>query len=324
MLGELIHVWNRCNGCGAEPIIGRRFECQTCPAGPDIDLCESCYQLFLKGKLRHPASQRLTPGTRMASHLFVAVEGRPHGDSLRWLAVPQADVLAPTIPDRFVVRPEFRCGPESYVGSCAFVVQWKNERIILTALHVLDELIKCRGLDCTRNNKSYTGNELPGILTDVILYDVLADHWVFAQVGTAGPMLTLPDARVGEKEPCSQRDIAAFRAAHFASSSPAKLAEGSPCIGEPIWLANIGARRGECRTLQAVVVDSTEETLVFRFASSEAVLRNSSGAPLLNRRGEVVGINVGAGMYRHQRFGHGHHVSSIRRHLDSESGAQRD
>src|SRR5919201_3732442 len=41
-VSELIHIWYRCHNCGMQPIVGQRFECQTCPSGPDNDLCEKC------------------------------------------------------------------------------------------------------------------------------------------------------------------------------------------------------------------------------------------------------------------------------------------
>lgn len=36
-----VHWWNHGHHCQVEPVVGRRYECQDCPAGPDIDLCEA-------------------------------------------------------------------------------------------------------------------------------------------------------------------------------------------------------------------------------------------------------------------------------------------
>jgi hypothetical protein len=128
-------------------------------------------------------------------------------------------------------------------------------------------------------------------------------------------MLTLPGARVGDEEPFSQRDIAAFRT-ESSSLFRAKLADRPPAVGEPIWLV---VRRGQGtteRTIEAVVVELTDRTLVFRFMASEPLPSYTSGAPLVNFIGEVVGINIGSGFVDGYRFGHGNHVASIRRHLD--------
>lgn len=39
-LGDSVQSGYYCNGCAAEPIVGRRFHCLTCD---DFDLCEKCY-----------------------------------------------------------------------------------------------------------------------------------------------------------------------------------------------------------------------------------------------------------------------------------------
>ena len=41
------------------------------------------------------------------------------------------------------------------------------------------------------------------------------------------------------------------------------------------------------------------------------------GLTLLDKNGEVVGINVGAGRFKGERFGHANHVENIRRHLST-------
>ena len=186
---------------------------------------------------------------------------------------------------------------------------------MLTALHVLDELAKFNGVDCTDSNLAYTGRELPSLVTSVQLYDLFAPKWMLAELGTAGDMLPLPDARIGAIEPYSQRDVAAFRVAPSASIHPLRLAAALPAKGEPIWLAvNRGGGLRE-RTIQAIAVEITGQTLIFRFAAGATMPPHTSGAPLLNRAGDVVGINVGCGMLEGNLLGHGAHVSSMRRHL---------
>ncbi len=221
------------------------------------------------------------------------------------------------MPDRFVVRPEFRSGRELFFGSYAFVVIAEDggSPLLLTALHILDELAGFRGIDCSDNNAGYTGRELPAHVTSVQLYDPYARNWMLAELGTAGGMLLLPDARIGAIEPHSQRDIAAFRAAPASPFLPLPLARSNPVVGEPIWLAvNHGLDARE-RTIQAVVVEITSETFVFRFAAPAELPRYTSGAPLLNRLGEVVGVNGGMGTLDRHKLGHGVHVISVRRHL---------
>ena len=42
MSDEKLHFGVVCDGCGATPIKGPRFKCQSCP---DYDLCETCLLL---------------------------------------------------------------------------------------------------------------------------------------------------------------------------------------------------------------------------------------------------------------------------------------
>jgi len=316
-LSNLIHVWSRCHACGAQPIVGRRFECTNCPAGPDNDLCEPCYREYERGRVEHPARESYAKlSGRVGQHSFRARDGVFPGRFESWLTVPWTGANFPTVPDRFVVRPEFRVGRESFFGPYAFVVDAEDgdQPLVLTALHVMDELIKHIGLDCTAQNLTYTGEELPGAVTEVGLYDVFAPNWMAAELGSAGSMLVLPEARVGEEEPISDRDVAAFRAFQSARVRAGRLAMETPHPGEPVWLA-VRTPSSSSRTIPAVVVEATDRTFIIRFANSQEVAPHSSGAPLLDRDGAVVGINVGAGWFGGQRFGHANHQRSIRRHL---------
>ena len=321
-MGSLIHLWHSCHNCGQKPIVGQRFECEFCPSGPDRDLCRDCYQLLELGKLEHPDRTKYHDFTTRGPHPFRAVDGRESESYLPWLTVAESDVPPPPVPRRFVVRPEFRCGRESFFGSYAFIIapEAPHSMLLLTALHVMDELIKSKNLDCSGNNARYTGEELPKIVTGVNLYDVFADNWMLALLGSAGSMLSLCNARVGDEEPYSQRDIAAFRISNAASVCPVKLAETSPPTGEPVWLVANSGRTTNVTMMKATVVECSDETLIFRFAGEENAPRFTSGAPLLNCKSEVVGINIGAGSFQGRRFGHANHARSIRQHLATAAG----
>jgi hypothetical protein len=312
---ELVHIWNRCHACGASPIVGLRFTCQTCPAGADNDLCQPCHRLFELGQLKHPSPEaREAPAGR---HIFRTFEGIERERAAPWLAVPWCSALAPTVPDRFVVRPEFRSGRESFFGSYGFIVAAEDsqQQLVLTALHVLDELAKFRHIDCSENNAGYSGRELPHQVTGVQLYDPFAANWVLNELGSAGEMLLLPEARICTIEPYSQRDVAAFHILPASGFQPLELATASPTVGDPIWLAaNQGRGIGE-RTIGAVVVEITDNTFVFRYAKPTILPLHTSGAPLLNRDGEVVGVNVGGGTIDGYQLGHAVHVVSLRRHF---------
>lgn len=322
----LIHVWNRCHGCKMQPIVGVRHSCQTCPAGPDNDLCPACYGKFLAGELAHPAPDSFAQAARLGAHVFKSHLGRPAVEHAHFLAGEHPALPAPPLPEGFVVRPEFRSGVESFLGSYGFVVEvegWPRP-LVLSALHLLDEALKRHGIDAESDTESdagnntgggYTGRELPALISGVQLYDPFAERWFLAELGSAGRMLVLPDARTGQEEPFSDRDIAAFELADGERLRPGRLAEQPPAVGEPIWLAARPKTGPARRLLQALVVEQDERTLIFRFQDPQLEAPYASGAPLIDRTGRVVGINSGGGWLAGQRLGHACHVGAICRHL---------
>jgi len=316
---EPIHIWQKCHGCGMRPIVGKRFECQDCPVGSQTSLCERCYERYTAGLVEHPPEDNGVVHFPCLPHRFAATMGSVASEYGRWLEVPDAKATSLFTPRGRVARPEFCCEKESYYGTCAFSIRQENgdSPIVLTALHVMDELIRHKHVDCHPKNTNYTGRELPRLIKKVTLYDLSTTQWFLAPLGEAMPMLILPNARTGEKEPYSWRDIAGFRASVFLNLSPMSLAKNSPSAGDPIWLVGgDGERNWTSPGAQATIVEITDQMLIFRFRETETSWRGSSGAPLVNASNEVVGINTGAGFFQGKRFGHGNPLVSIRNHLD--------
>lgn len=314
---EMVHIWHHCHNCEAAPIVGKRCHCETCPAGPDNDLCEKCYDLLQKGEIKHPAEESLGAAVEAKHHEFTIHEGKPGHLYEPWLQVPHPDIPDPKVPHPFVLRPIFCSGVDATMAGYAFVVNFKGDHpsVLLTALHVMDEMIKKKDIDCTDENENYTGKELPAVITEVNIYDVFANNWMMAPLGSAGPMLALPDARTDDEEPYSDRDIAAFWVKDPEGMQPASLAQQAPLVGDPIWLVarpNEGAGKN---LLKAVVVEITDRSMVFKYELPGEKPKYTSGAPMVNKNGEVVGIIVGGGEFKGQSLGHANHVGNIRKHL---------
>ncbi len=261
---------------------------------------------------------------QIENHPFEELQGNPLHLYERWLQVPKPPLsIAPFhVPDHFIVRPVFCANADASIGGYAFIVRPtpKGRPLLLTALHVMDELIKKKGINSSVNNTKYTGEELPNIITAVNIYDLFATNWMTAPLGDAGPMLVLPNARSDAKEPFSDRDIAAFwvdeQILKQYNLKPLPLASHTPEVGEPLWLPVKWAEQTKPFLVPCVIVEKTRHTLVFRFSAADAEKQKyTSGAPLLDKNGEVAGINVGGGTLGEYKLGHANHVESIHQHL---------
>jgi hypothetical protein len=311
-MNPTIHVWSRCHCCGMNPITGPCFRCETCPLGPDIDLCSDCYAGYLEGSVVHPSPDAVVAIDR-ATHHFTRYEGSLPETFTDWLNVAAFNEPPLGISSGFLVRPEFRSGRESAFAGYGFITRFGPYTLLLTALHVMDELIKNKRIDTTKRNQNYTGEELPRHVTSVRLYDVLQDRWMLHELGDAGPMLVLSNARTADDEPFAFRDIAAFRVKPQQGLSPLPLASEDPQPGDAVWLA--AAMPDRSRTRRAVCVENSSRGFIFRYEESKEMPKHSSGAPILDFNGEVVGINTGLGRIGRYEIGHANPLGSIRAHL---------
>jgi len=314
-----INIWQSCHGCGDSPINGPRFECQTCPSGPDIDLCKSCYKKYINGNLLHPSnSSPSLVREQEVCHVFVRREGKKYIESnlSTWLNVAFFEETPPYFTMNFVVRPIFSSGLDYIIGSCGFIVQEAGVNLSLTALHVLDELIKIKKIDVNESIKSSIA--LTEAVEKIDFYDVTTPNWMLHHLGHANRMLILPEAKLHEEEPNSSNDIAVFQLENLGQLNPGTLAKNIPQVGENIWLAYIDLSR-EKKLFSGVVVEVTKDVFIYRLKKSGMIFKGSSGSPILNKFGEIVAIHCGSGRYSGCEFGHGNHVENIRRHIYSSS-----
>jgi hypothetical protein len=68
-------------------------------------------------------------------------------------------------------------------------------------------------------------------------------------------------------------------------------------------------------------VEKTQRSFVFRYEEAKEIPKYTSGAPILDRRGDVVGINTGIGRISGREFGHANPLSSILAHLEGALSA---
>jgi hypothetical protein len=183
-------------------------------------------------------------------------------------------------------------------------VQHGESTVLLSAHHILG---RPGGL-----SKAINWKDVPTAVTRVIGKTVDGEGTV-----TATRALAIEGARpLDPRDPSS--DLSAFLVEDAGGVPTLELAQANSENGEFVWLfAEIQGYVGRDKLLhRGSVSASTEKELRFIFADRQLKLKATSGAPILNAKGEVVAVNLGGGSNLGLTFGVGNPVSSVRKRLD--------
>ncbi|HEY8025916.1 MAG TPA: hypothetical protein VIF60_15225 [Burkholderiaceae bacterium] len=219
------------------------------------------------------------------------------------IAAPPASV------EKAVCRPVFKLASQSLSAGTAFlldVTEPSPQTVLVSAIHLfgpaggLPEQIpaadlaqKVAGVRCT----------------------ALATH----EVWFAGHALTIPNAKPLDSG--YKQDVAAFV---FDSGKTdgqpvhLKLARQAPKVGDQIWLlAQVAGGAPDTQLLhRATVRQAKDDGLIYQYDNAALELRATSGAPLINADGDVVGVNLGGGNHN-GLVGVGDSLTSLRSALAS-------
>lgn len=128
-----------------------------------------------------------------------------------------------------------------------------------------------------------------------------------------GAALTIPDTvPLGDDLP--YRDIAAFRPdpGSVASVPRLKLAEQPPRLGATVWLvAEVIGAPPTRRLHRAIVTYAGSDALQYRFDDVDLQIRATSGAPVVDAAGRVVGVHLGGGMDGGDKLGIANSLSTV-------------
>lgn len=197
----------------------------------------------------------------------------------------------------------------SYVAGTSFLMETDltEEPLLVTAIHYFGE------------SDYISGAELPDYVNGGELYDILKDG--SAADGTVSSVLAIPDATAfGDAETCG-KDVAAFTVADLASVNALPMAS-EPCQpGDVVYLAAYLSQDDtyvydDC--LYPCIVIEDDGTEIYYALSDLFLTGGASGAPLLNSRGEVVGIHIASG--GSTRYGHS--IQSIYEQLKNALSAE--
>ncbi|MCM1057195.1 MAG: serine protease [Firmicutes bacterium] len=191
----------------------------------------------------------------------------------------------------------------SYMAGTSFLMETDltQEPLLITAIHYFGE-------------EAYiSGAELADYVTGGELYDILKDG--SAADGSVRSVVTVSDAAgFGDAKTCG-KDVAAFTVDGLASMNAFPIAS-EPCQpGDVIYLAAYLSQDGSYTYddfLYPCIVLEDDGTEMYYVLADVFLTGGASGAPLLNSRGEVVGIHIASG--GSTRYGHS--VQSIYEQLE--------
>lgn len=181
-----------------------------------------------------------------------------------------------------VCRPELTVNNETYEAGTAFVVDGGSRPLLVTAQHLFGEM---GGL-----NEEIRWQDMPARATSVRCRQLKGSG-----VWTTGAALAITGAHpVSATSTAEFKDIAVFPlTAQNATLPRLTLAESEPATGSKIWLvAQVKGGKPLMLLHRATVVGHEQGALIYKFDDKEIELQATSGAPVVDAAGKLVGINL--------------------------------
>jgi hypothetical protein len=192
------------------------------------------------------------------------------------------NVVEPKVPDKFVLKPTINLQNSALHAGTAFAAKIEGEKqpVIVTAIHIFGP---AGGL-----KKDIPSTNLPKAVKNIELTDVFNGN----NCGTVSNVLSIPNANYKYYK----NDVAAFLSGKNTNVSPLKISSKIPNVGDNVWLAagfTSEDNSKKQKLYRATVVESSDSILSYEYENNKLTLQATSGAPILNEKGEIVGINLG-------------------------------
>ena len=226
--------------------------------------------------------------------------------TLAFCSISQKSLASePTIPKRVLFTPTFISVRGPLTAGTAFLCDAPDGKshLLLTAHHLFGP---AGGLD-----KDVPWNMLTNVVKRVVA--TAKDDSSF-KISSRSP-LTIPNAKALDEHGV-EHDVAAFEVLKNDECVALKLAKKNPNVGEEVWLyaQTEGDAHPKLFSGKVLFADSTQ--LDYSFNGSPIVFTGTSGAPVLNKDGDVVAINIGGREKSGTSVGSGNPAVSVLKHLN--------
>lgn len=195
-------------------------------------------------------------------------------------------ISSPIDAPKSICLPSFQLATGPNDADTAFILENPTksaEKLLLTAHHLFGP---DGGIE-----PQISWSALPSAVSGVKCESLLQPSWQLS----AGQPFAIKNAKsYAEEGP--RKDLAIFPLKK-APQTGLKLASTNPKVDDVVWLV-ARARSGAAPTVllhKARVLSSDQNELVYAYENSALGLAGSSGAPVVNELGEVVGVNFGGG-----------------------------
>jgi hypothetical protein len=219
-------------------------------------------------------------------------------------AAPAA--AAPKLPVRsLILGPSFVAASGPFAAGTAFPLREPRAPsgvLVLSCHHIFGPL---GGLAA-----DVAGSALPAFIQKASVAD--QDGKTFA----LGPVLPVPNAKTFHPPTRdASADVSVFQAPAELAHGALELAPALPEKGERVWLLARVSGQSEL-VWPAVAFFVTDTFFVYQFDSPTIDLRGTSGAPVVNAKGQLVAVNLGGNPVQDVVRGAGTPLPSLRRALD--------
>lgn len=199
-----------------------------------------------------------------------------------FLAVTLARADAPRVPPNVLMKPTFHLADESWSGGCAFVLRLarRPEALLVTPHHLFGP---AAGLE-----KQMSGKDIKRELLEVTGVSMQDGKTTLV----ASKYIDNPNARSMDRAG-AERDLAVFVIDSGEGMRALEFARLAPRVGQTVYMYARLRSASAPRLFPATVTQVEPSGLSYVFIGKSFDGRGTSGAPVLDERGRVVGMNVG-------------------------------